>query len=272
MTSIQLDSRSQKWIKQGRGKGSGKEYQPWLTVRDLSSSGRSHRVWGFHSQRTHHLFSDLELSAFLLLDWNPVVIDIREKFPLRIEDTLDIATCAGICHSKVRGNLKVIYTDFFLDTSLSDFPRMAIQVKTSSDLTNPRTIEKLEIERRYWEMQSVPWYLLTEKQIPEVVTKNINWLYPAQISLGNFEDTFDFAEFYLNFFLNNPAEKIVQAGKTLDDAYSFTPGESLQKIRSLLAWRVFLFDIRKPWTDLAVGELHASPDIHSLRNRNVANQ
>ena len=272
MNSIQLDSRSQKWIKQGRGTGSLKEYQPWLTVRDLSSSGRSQRVWGFQTQRTHHLFSDLELSAFLLFDWNSAVIDIREKFPLRIEDTVEIATHAGIRHPAVRGRIKVMYTDFLLDTSMSAFPKMAIQVKTLSDLYKPRAIEKLEIERRYWEMKSIPWFLLTEIEIPKNVTNNITWLYPAQATSGTFEDTIESAELYLSFFLNNPAEKIAQAGEMLDRAYSLVTGESLQKIRTLLALRAFLFDIRKPWTDLTVGELQASPDIQSLRARNVANQ
>ncbi len=151
MTSIHLDSRFQKWIKQGRGSGTGKDYQPWLTVRDLPSAGKSHRVWGFQTQRTHHLLSDLELAAFFLFDWNPVVTDIREQYPLRLDDTIEIATQAGIRHPEMRGQVQVMSTDFLVDTNKQNLPRMAIQVKTSSDLSNPRIIEKLELERRYWE-------------------------------------------------------------------------------------------------------------------------
>ena len=58
----------QKWIKDGRGSGRGIEYKPWITVRDLPSEGRSHRIFGHKSQRTHHLLSDLELAVFLLLE------------------------------------------------------------------------------------------------------------------------------------------------------------------------------------------------------------
>jgi len=65
MTDYKLEKRVQKWIKEGRGSGNGKDYHPWLTVRDLSSRGRSHRVMGHLTQRTHHLFSDMELAAFL---------------------------------------------------------------------------------------------------------------------------------------------------------------------------------------------------------------
>ncbi|WP_000202886.1 TnsA endonuclease N-terminal domain-containing protein, partial [Vibrio sp. RC586] len=163
MTSLSLDSRSLKWVKQGRGQGSGKDYQPWLTVRDLPSAGRSHRIWGFQTQRTHHLLSDLELAAFFLFDWNPSVTDIREQYPLRLEDTIELAVQARIHHPEVRGQIQVMSTDFLVDTNKPELPRMAIQVKTSSDLSNPRTIEKLELERRYWALKEVPWYLLTEK-------------------------------------------------------------------------------------------------------------
>jgi len=71
-----------KWIKEGRGSGQNQNYRPWLTVRDLPSLGRVHRVFGHKSRRTHHLLSDLELSVFLLLEWLPDVNQIREQFPL----------------------------------------------------------------------------------------------------------------------------------------------------------------------------------------------
>ncbi|VAW79011.1 Transposon Tn7 transposition protein tnsA [hydrothermal vent metagenome] len=87
-----------KWIKEGRGAGQGHEYQPWLTVRDLASRGRSHRIFGHTCQRTHHLLSDLELATFLILEWNTTTVDIREQFPLRIEDTVRLAKSSGIKH------------------------------------------------------------------------------------------------------------------------------------------------------------------------------
>lgn len=57
-----------KGIKDGREHGNHAEYKPWLTVRDLPSLGRVHRVFGHKSQRTHHLLSELELSVFLMLE------------------------------------------------------------------------------------------------------------------------------------------------------------------------------------------------------------
>ena len=53
-------------IKEGRGQGQGKNYMPWLTVQDVPSSGRSHRVYSHKTDRVHHLLSDLELAVFLI--------------------------------------------------------------------------------------------------------------------------------------------------------------------------------------------------------------
>ncbi len=214
----------------------------------------------------------LELAAFFLFDWNPSVTDIREQYPLRLEDTSELAAQAHIRHPAVRGQIQIMSTDFLVDTNKPELPRMAIQVKTSSDLSNPRTIEKLELERRYWALKEVPWYLLTEKQIPKTVTKNITWLYPAQMVLDGIDNTLNMASLYLSFFIKHPTLQISQVAMMLDQAYSLSPGESLQTIRSLLALRVFLFDIRKPWSTLTVGDLQASSDINSLRNCYVANQ
>ena len=71
------DLQFQRWIKDGRGQGKGRHYKPWLTVRDVPSQGRAHRIFGFKSQRTHHLFSDLELAAFFILEWHPQTQEVR---------------------------------------------------------------------------------------------------------------------------------------------------------------------------------------------------
>lgn len=71
-------AQNQKWIKEGRGAGHGADYKPWLTARDLGSEGRSHRIFGHKTKRTHHLLSDLELAIFLIMDWNPLTTDIRD--------------------------------------------------------------------------------------------------------------------------------------------------------------------------------------------------
>ncbi|ECM6197551.1 MULTISPECIES: transposase [Enterobacteriaceae] len=61
-------------IKEGRGQGHGKDYIPWLTVQEVPSSGRSHRIYSHKTGRVHHLLSDLELAVFLSLEWESSVL------------------------------------------------------------------------------------------------------------------------------------------------------------------------------------------------------
>nr|WP_231495230.1 hypothetical protein [Oceanobacillus picturae] len=42
MSKRKRTSKIDKWIKEGRGTGSGTDYQPWLKIQDVSSLGRCH--------------------------------------------------------------------------------------------------------------------------------------------------------------------------------------------------------------------------------------
>ena len=57
----------ERYVKEGRGKGSGKNYKPWITIQDFPSKGRVSRSPGWKSDRIHHFMSDGELRFFYLL-------------------------------------------------------------------------------------------------------------------------------------------------------------------------------------------------------------
>ncbi len=252
---VNTELQNQKWLREGRGSGHGSDYKPWLTVRDLSSQGRSHRVFGHKSQRTHHLLSDLELAVFLLLEWSRSTQDIREQFPLRLEDTKALALESGIDHPSVRGVLQVMSSDFLVNTTDTSQPKFALQAKYAEALSDARTIEKLELERRYWLQKGVPWWLITEKDIPSVVTQNISWLYPAQRDEIEIDVLVERAAFYQHHFQNDPERSVIEVAKQLDTAYQQPMGQSLLEIRQLLAQRCFLFDILTPVAKLKAGDL-----------------
>lgn len=256
----------QRWLKDGRGSGRQSEYKPWLTVRDLPSQGRSHRVFGHKALRIHHLFSDLELAVFLLLEWQRDVIEIREQFPLQRELTLEIAEQHGIIHPAISGVPQYMSSDFLVDTSRANEPRFALQAKYSSELQKPRVIEKLELERRYWEQKGVPWHLITEKEIPAAVLANIKWLYPAQHDELSEIDLAHRTNFYSHHFAQSKAPTLIDLAKSLDVAYDLPLGESLGEIRQLLAQRCFLFDIHIAFrklapTDIVTAETVAMQEI-----------
>lgn len=158
--------RIAKWIEQGRGQGQGKDYKPWLTMRDVASYGRSSRPKGGTTGRKHELLSDNERAVFLVLDAAEAVVDIREQFPLPREETIRIAAEMGVRHPQDAGVDIVMTTDFLVSVRIDERVRLqAIAVKPSSRLDDRRTIEKLEIERRYWLSQDVSWQITTDQEI-----------------------------------------------------------------------------------------------------------
>lgn len=50
-------------------------------------------------------------------------------------------------------------SDFLINTNDKKRPQFVIQVKPLKELIKERTIEKLEIERRYWELKKSPGVL-----------------------------------------------------------------------------------------------------------------
>jgi hypothetical protein len=36
----------EKWLKEGRGKGEGRKYKPWLTIQDVAGDGNATRIHG----------------------------------------------------------------------------------------------------------------------------------------------------------------------------------------------------------------------------------
>lgn len=264
--------QNQKWIKEGRGAGHGSDYKPWLTVRDLGSEGRSHRVFGHKTKRTHHLLSDVELAVFLMLDWHPSTTDLREQFPLKLEDTQKIAIENGIAHPAVRGSDQIMTSDFLVNSSDKNQSKYAIQVKYSTALQDARTIEKLEIERRYWAQKGIPWFLVTELEIPTVVLENIKWLYPASRAALPYADVFEKVTFYAEQLNKQPEKSLITITKIIDSAYNLELGQSLFEIRELLAQRFFKFDISRPVRQLKASDLELGDALLWSGVRHAANQ
>lgn len=240
-------------IKEGRGHGRLSEYNPWLHIQDVGSKGLVSRIKGWKAGRVHHLLSQQELRYFYVLEWSPSVTDIREQYPLLpLEETFDIARRLDIRHPTDPATKQpiVMTTDFLVTIRLGDSEvDQARTVKCEKDLLSKRVLEKLEIERRYWESRGVDWKIVTEKQIPVELARNIEWVH-------QYRDLEDFATL--------PAAEAEQVISTLtksvrmggsmplrsitlqmDDRLGLEPGTSLSLVRHLLACRRWRVDMTK---------------------------
>ena len=231
--------------KEKRGQGYGKDYKPYLTVRDIPSKGRVHRRPALTHGRIVHLLSDLELAAFLLFDWNVSVIDIREQFPLNPEKTINIAKRLGIKHPAAKGVIQVMSTDLLIDIRQGgQTVTQAISIKYRDELEDPRVIEKLELERRYWEGEQVEWFLFTENEVPETLVQNIKWLVPHLHSF-DLDEKSRMATFgmILKAIETYPEDKVPIVMTMLDDRQGEKPGTHLQYLRHLLAQGAFTWNM-----------------------------
>lgn len=164
-------------ISEGRGFNKKNEYKPWLQIQDVPSIGTSSRTKGIKTGRIQHTLSELESNVLLILDWDDSVTDIREQFPLlKLEDTKRIADEFKIKHPKDPKSKEFIImtTDFLITKKENGLVHdEAIAVKYSKDLTNKRVLEKLNIEKVYWQRRGIKWRTITEKDINKVLCLNL---------------------------------------------------------------------------------------------------
>jgi hypothetical protein len=132
--------------------------------------------------RTHHYLSRQEFKVHLLAEYEPSTTDIREQFALLPwEETRELALDLGIRHPVYPGTSTptVLTTDLLLTMSRADGAELiAISVKIKKDL-NARALEKLLLERTYWNKRGVTWILATDENIPNIRVKNLEFFESA---------------------------------------------------------------------------------------------
>ncbi len=227
-------------------------YYPFIKVTDLSSTGVSSIIRGFSTGRNHHTLSGIETSTFLLLDWQTSVKDIKEQYALDPVVTEQIANEAKIKHPSFKGELAIMSSDFVVETNEPQ-SKFALQIKPHEKLKEPRVIEKLEIERRYWARKNIPWFVVTEREIPETLTNNVKWLQSTLCEITQIPNLEEKLEFLLSFSKKvDLSETIVDVSKQIDSAYGLEIGETLSEIRQLIAWRHINVDLTKKINYLTV--------------------
>lgn len=203
------------WLNRGFGQGVGCSYVPFFHVRDVPSRGRSCIFFCPKTGRVHHYLSDLEYMAHILTVYSRKVKDLREQFALLPWlKPAEIADILGIRYPKypISDTPIVMTTDNVITLCTKNGPKnVAISIKPSSEIDPEdkktlRTLEKLLIEKTYWDLRNIPWILITEKDLNQIrfynlvnlraghVALELNWLdeYLLEFTIhwGHFWDPF----------------------------------------------------------------------------------
>jgi hypothetical protein len=228
-------------------------YKPFLTVRDVPSRGRSHRILSWTVGRQHHLFSDFEASFFYLADYADTIVDIREQYPLLpLEETLCIAKRLGVKHPAIRNELHIVTTDYVL--TKADGSLRAVACKQVSELDSRRVRDKLAIEKEYWASRGIQWFIVTEREIPNPLIKAVKWVHSYHSSAGLM-----LAKDRIAPFLNELKTQLIHAPHTpfgpqclmMDAKFDVEPGTGLSLVRHALSNRAWRVDMREGIDTLA---------------------
>ena len=177
LTSIEDYVRA---LKDGYGLGVSENYRPWLRVNDVRrKKSKAVKVYGIKTDRTHQLLSGIEEYFFYYAEFNQLIIDIREQFPLfPLDIIVRLAGEAGInypIHEK-SGDPCVLSTDYLLTLRRNGVVSyLAVAIKSAKDLEDLGVLVRLEIERLWWSALKIPWRLVTEEQISKEVALNLAW-------------------------------------------------------------------------------------------------
>lgn len=241
--------------KEGRGQGTRAEYKPWINIQDFPSEGLSSRGTGWKTNRIHQFLSKLESDYFYVLEWNNLVVDVREQFPLNREETILIANEKGIKHpTDTKSQVPIVMTTDFLITFENSEGRklVARTIKPSKKLEDNRTIEKFEIERAYWESRGIDWGIITEKEIPKIMVENVEWLHNSFYKIEEMPDsTLQTFIQQLKLILKNNNTTIIELVTEFDKTFQLENGMGLKVLKYMIARKEIPVKItRKIYTHL----------------------
>ncbi|MBO9489853.1 Tn7 transposase TnsA N-terminal domain-containing protein [Endozoicomonas sp. G2_1] len=170
-------------LKNGIGIGEYEEYSPWLRVQDVrESKATGDKINGIKVKRVYHTLSPNESNFFYLAEFDNDVLDIREQFPLLpLTLTTAIAKHLGVKHPQVPfvtgGMLNLMTTDFLLTTK-TGYVAVSVKPPNEFDINSKnlkRTLEKIEIERVFWELLGVEFKLFAPDEESKIKAGNISW-------------------------------------------------------------------------------------------------
>lgn len=155
-------------IAEGRGKGRGAEYKPWINACEIGGNGTACSMPDWKHGRGIQCLSQGELYAYALLRWQDNVDDILEQYPLHLDITTEIAKRLGYRASN-NGRTHMT-TDFVVVRGQSV---EAYSIKASRGTLSERDKELQKIEEIFWTGWEVPWHQWFTDEMDKTKALNI---------------------------------------------------------------------------------------------------
>jgi hypothetical protein len=249
LTQEKIDQREL----EGRGTGEGANYKPYLTVFDFPSLGLVTRTPGIKTGgREQHLLSLGELAVNDVNSLARRIVDIREQYKLKLEITRQLAETMNIKHPSVYSKKDeceinvVMTTDFYFTVLLDNGEKVIVArtVKTLRDLTSLRTMEKLELERKYHQFVNINWGIYIKETFPGYFIKNCHELIPyylqnkLDIAVDDLVDIYA----YMTPIVCRNDRQLRLIAKDCDIRLGHKLGVSIKAARHFIATHQWIFD------------------------------
>lgn len=159
--------------KEKYGTGHGADYKPYIRTSEFNSAGTCANPVDWKTGRTVQLLSQGEKYFWYLMRWNDHVIDIREQYPLPVKDTMRIAEEYGILHPHKGSEPLTMTSDFLVDFDNNMQGVFSIKLSKKEVENSERIIEKLFIEKKFWESKKIPFHLVYKEDLNVTYAENI---------------------------------------------------------------------------------------------------
>lgn len=180
------------------------KYLPWLDVRNARLMSRRSLIYGVKDGQVHTLLSDGEARLFFYLEPLLHIASFNCQFGLTdLELAWECSVAANVPYPRdKKGNAVVMSTDqihccvnFENDTkyvvaNTFKYSKDLLAAKTSTR-RRKRILQKLEIERIYWDKKGIEYKLWTDLNTPRVRADNNAILRNSYTQLGLFHSNLD---------------------------------------------------------------------------------
>ena len=120
--------------------------------------------------------------------------------------------------------------------------------RSDYELERKTALERLEIERRYWQSQNIDWGIVTQKEIPVVKAKNIEWIHSSLYPV----DERGFTDEEVNYYCYAFIEKLAGSNTSIrnftvhfDRLFNLDTGTGIYIFKRLIALKKIMVDMDK---------------------------
>ncbi len=235
--------------KQGRGEGHGPDYSPWIKVGDYPSNvSFGSRFNGLVNGRPTNAMSLWESNLYLALERGELT-DIRENYPLSLEETLVLASRLGFRHPVERktGFPKALTVDYYTDARDEDgrLINKAYDVKQKSHLAFDSVMREITIKEIYFQDHDTLYKVITQRPCDSVLGKNLFLLRRHSRQYLSVEHQREIRRMEKVLFkeLANSREPYAHVCLRLDHKYGYCLGTCLSTVYYLVYHRYWMVDL-----------------------------